>query len=77
MKPRLLRLWERVMLRKRFLIETINDQLKNISQIEHSRHRSLTGFMVNLVGGLIAYTLQPKKPSLGLWCGESGLPVVV
>ena len=77
MKPRLLRLWDRVMLRKRFLIETINDQLKNISQIEHSRHRSLTGFMVNLVGGLIAYTLQPKKPSLGLWRGESGLPVVV
>jgi VanZ family protein len=58
-------------------IETINDQLKNISQIEHSRHRSLTGFMVNLVGGLIAYTFQPKKPSLGLWRGESGLPVVV
>jgi hypothetical protein len=77
MKPRLLRLWDRLMLRKRFLIETINDQLKNISQIEHSRHRSLPGFMVNLVGGLIAYTFQPKKPSLGLWCGESGLPVVV
>jgi len=77
MKPRLMRLWDRLMLRKRFLIETINDQLKNISQIEHSRHRSLTGFMVNLVGGLIAYTFQPKKPSLGLWRGESGLPVVV
>jgi hypothetical protein len=77
MKPRLMRLWERLILRKRFLIETINDQLKNISQIEHSRHRSLTGFMVNLVGGLIAYTFQPKKPSLGLWRGESGLPVVM
>jgi len=77
MKPRLMRLWDRLMLRKRFLIETINDQLKKVSQIEHSRHRSWTGFMVNLVGGLIAYTFQPKKPSLGLWCGESGLPVVV
>jgi hypothetical protein len=75
MKPRLMRLWDRLLLRKRFLIETINDQLKNISQIEHSRHRSLTGFMVNLVAGLIAYTHQPKKPSLELhlW-GESGLP---
>ena len=50
MKPRLMRLWDRLMLRKRFLIETINDQWKNVSQIEHSRHRSLTGFMVNLVG---------------------------
>jgi hypothetical protein len=77
MKPRLMRLWDRLMLRKRFLIETINDQLKNISQIEHSRHRSLTGFMVNLVGGLLAYTFQPKKPSLGLWRGESRLPVVI
>ena len=78
MKPRLMRLWDRLLLRKRFLIETINDQLKNISQIEHSRHRSLTGFMVNLVAGLIAYTYQPKKPSLGLrvW-GASGLPVYV
>ena len=77
MKPRLMRLWDRLMLRKRFLIETINDQLKNVSQIEHSRHRSLTGFMVNVVGALIAYTYQPKKPSLGLWRGKSGLPVVV
>jgi hypothetical protein len=77
MKPRLMRLWDRLLLRKRLLIETINDNLKNVSQIEHSRHRSLTGFMVNLVGGLLAYTFQPKKPSLGLWRGESGLPVVV
>ena len=62
MKSRLMRVWDRQLLRKRSLIETINDQLKNISQIEHS-HRSLGGFMVNLVAGLIAYTYQPKKPS--------------
>jgi hypothetical protein len=77
MKPRLMRVWDRLLLRKRFLIETVNDQLKNVSQIEHSRHRSLTGCMVNLVGALLAYTLQPKKPSLGLWRGASGLPAVV
>jgi hypothetical protein len=77
MKPRLMRLWDRLMLRKRFLIETVNDQIKNVSQIEHSRHRSLTGFMLNVVGALIAYPYQPKKPSLGLWRGESGLPVVI
>ena len=77
MKPRLMRLWDRLMLRKRGVIESINDQLKNVSQIEHSRHRSLTGFMVNVVGALIAYTYQPKKPSLGLWRGEAGLPAVV
>jgi hypothetical protein len=61
MKPRL-RLWDRVMLRKRFLIETINDQLKNRSQIEPSRHRSLTGFMVNLVAGLMPTRVSPRSP---------------
>jgi hypothetical protein len=66
MKNRLMRFWDKLLLRKRVLIETINDQLKNISQIEHTRHRSMTGFMVNLVAGLIAYSYQPKKPSLGL-----------
>ena len=53
-------------LRKRSIIETINDQLKNISQIEHSRHRSFDNFIVNLLSGLIAYCHQPKKPSLNL-----------
>lgn len=66
MHQRLMLLWDKLMLRKRALIETIYDQLKNISQIEHSRHRSMVGFMVNLVAGLIAYTYQPKKPSLGI-----------
>jgi hypothetical protein len=61
-----MRLWEKLPLRKRVLIEAIKDQLKNISQIEHTRHRSETGFMVNLMAGLIAYSSQPKKPSLGL-----------
>ncbi|CDG15943.1 transposase (fragment) [Xenorhabdus doucetiae] len=66
MKTKFLSLWDKVMLRKRFLIETVNDQLKNISQIEHSRHRSVIGFLLEVVSGLIAYTFQPKKPSLGL-----------
>jgi hypothetical protein len=51
-------------LRKRCIIETIIDQLKNMMQIEHTRHRSFTGFSVNLICGLIAYCLQPNKPSL-------------
>jgi transposase len=65
MKNRVMRLWDKLLLRKRALIETINDQLKNISQIEHTRHRSVTGFMVNVVAGLVAYSYRPKKPSLG------------
>ena len=57
---------DRILLRKRAIVESVIDQLKNISQIEHSRHRSVTNFMVNLMCGLIAYAHRPKKPSLGL-----------
>ncbi len=57
-------LLDKVLIRKRAVIESIHDQLKNISQIEHSRHRSPTSFLVKLIGGLIAYCLQPAKPSM-------------
>jgi len=66
MHNRLLDWSDKLLLRKRTIIETITDQLKNISQIEHSRHRSPMNFLVNLVAGLIAYCHQPKKPSLGV-----------
>ena len=74
MHNRLMVLTDKLLLRKRSIIETINDQLKNISQIEHSRHRSFVNFLVNLLSGLIAYSLQPKKPSLHL---HYTLPAVV
>jgi len=48
------------------LIETVNDQLKNVCQIEHTRHRSPVNFLAHLIAGLIAYTKQPKSPSLNL-----------
>ena len=57
---------DKLLLRKRALIETIIDQLKNVSQIEHPRHRSPLNFLVHLLAGLIAYSHQPKKPSLRL-----------
>ena len=66
MKNKLMLLEDKILLRKRSLIETVNDQLKNISQIEHTRHRSVFNFMVNVIAGLIAYTKQPKKPSLNI-----------
>ena len=66
MKNRLMDLQDKLLLRKRSIIETINDQLKNISQIEHSRHRSFTNFLTNLIAGLIAYALKPTKPALNL-----------
>lgn len=65
MKNRLLPLADRLLLRKRAIVETIIDQLKNISQIEHSRHRSVFNYLVNVLCGLIAYSHRPMKPSLG------------
>jgi hypothetical protein len=64
MQNRLMPMIDKVFLRKRAIIESVNDQLKNISQIEHTRHRSPTNFLVNLLSGLIAYCHQPKKPSI-------------
>jgi hypothetical protein len=66
MKNRLMAVLDKILLRKRAVIETVNDQLKNISQIEHSRHRSVANAMVNMLAGLIAYTYQEKRPSLNL-----------
>lgn len=64
MKNKFISLMDKMLLRKRSIIETVNDQLKNISQIEHSRHRSIANFFVNLLAGLVAYTHQKKKPSI-------------
>ncbi len=46
------------------MIETINDELKNICSVEHSRHRSFANFITNMVSRLIAYSLFPKKPAI-------------
>lgn len=73
MKQKLMSLKDKIMLRKRSLIETVNDQLKNISQIEHTRHRSPSNFLVNMLGGLAAYSHQPKKPSLKITGQENFL----
>lgn len=64
MKNRLMLLQDKLLLRKRNIIETVNDQLKNVSQIEHSRHRSPANFFSNVFAGLIAYMRQPKKPAI-------------
>lgn len=64
MKCRLMDWQEKILLRKRSLIETVNDTLKNVCHIEHSRHRSHINFLAHVIAGLIAYTKLPQKPSL-------------
>jgi len=64
MKNVMMTMKDKILLRKRSVIETINDQLKNIAQAEHSRHRSFGNFITNLIASLIAYSFQEKKPSI-------------
>ncbi len=64
MKKKYMSVRDSILLRKRFIIETVNDILKNGCNIEHSRHRSPMNFLVNLVAGLVSYTYQDKKPSI-------------
>ncbi|PHM47018.1 IS982 family transposase [Xenorhabdus sp. KK7.4] len=76
MKALALAEWDKVMLKKRFIIETINGQLKNGSQLEHSRHRSITGFLLTILTGLIAYCLKEKKPSLKIFYSEEDISAI-
>jgi hypothetical protein len=64
MKNKLPDMEEKLLLRKRGAIELVNDFLKNICQVEHSRHRSPVNFPVNLFGAMSAYIFLPHKPSI-------------
>ena len=64
MKSKALSNEEKLLLRKRSVIETVNDELKNICQVEHTRHRSLSGFIINIMSAIAAYYFFPKKPSI-------------
>ena len=66
MKNSLMSVSDKVLLRKRSIIESINDKLKNMAQVEYSRHRSFHNFVNNLMAGLAAYCFIPKKPMLQL-----------
>ncbi len=78
MKNKLMPMFDKIMTRKRAIIESVNDQLKNISNIEHTRHRSVANFFVNLMAGLVAYTFREKKPSLNIRVKERlQLPALV
>ena len=62
----LMNLHNKLLLRKRALVETVNGELKNVCNIEHTRHSSIGNFASNLIAGLIAYNLLPKKPSMNI-----------
>lgn len=66
MKGALMSISGKLLLRKSAIIETVNDELKNFAQVEHSRHRSVENFVVNTLAALAAYCFFPKKPSIAV-----------
>ena len=66
MKGALMSVSDKLLLRKRAIIETVNDELKNIAQVEHSRHRCFDNFIVNMLGAIVAYYMFPKKPCINV-----------
>jgi hypothetical protein len=66
MKNALMHIYDKILLRKRAVIESVNDILKNQCQIEHTRHRSFDNFITNLISGLIAYSFYPTKPNINI-----------
>jgi hypothetical protein len=66
MKNALMHIYDKILLRKRAVVESVNDILKNQCQIEHTRHRSFDNFITNLISGLIAYAFYPTKPNINI-----------
>lgn len=66
MKNALVHIYDKILLRKRAVVESVNDILKNQCQIEHTRHRSFDNFITNLISGLIAYAFYPTKPNINI-----------
>lgn len=64
MKERIIDPIKKQFLNKRYIIETINDQLKNFFHIDHTRHRSVMNFQTNVLAGLLAYVFKPNKISV-------------
>jgi hypothetical protein len=77
MKDKLMDMQDKILLRKRAVIESVNDFLKNICQAEHSRHRSIHNFPVNLLAALSAYSFLPHKPSIHGLDRQMALPILV
>ncbi|MCI7069427.1 MAG: transposase, partial [Bacteroides pyogenes] len=64
MKQRLIPLYDKLMLRKRSIIESLNDMLKNVAQLVHTRHRSVHNFLINLLSAIGAYCFFAVKPEV-------------
>jgi len=62
MKPQIMTSFDRILLRKRPLIESVNNVIKNFFEVEHTRHRNPINAFCHMICSLIAYCLYPHKP---------------
>ena len=75
MENKLTPMLDKLLPRKRCIVETVNDLLKNVYHVEHLRHRSPANFIVNLLAALAAYSFRPKKPAINFGVNaNSNLP---
>src|SRR5690606_4530274 len=66
MKGHITDIKDKILLRKSAIIETINDEPKHVCKVEHTQHRSVNNYIINILGTLSAYRFFPKKTSLNL-----------
>lgn len=64
MQNKLMDFTDKLLLRKRGIIESVGDILKEHLQMEHTRHRSVWSFFLHIFTSLITYQMRDKKPSL-------------
>ena len=73
MKNKLMPLLDKLLLRKRVLIESVGEQLKHVCHISHTRHRSVNHAFVHILAALVAYTWYERKPTLRFTAEEQHL----
>ena len=77
MKNKLMDSSEKILLRKRSIIETVFDYLKNKMEIEHARHRSFINAFVHIISTLVAYSLKKHKPSINFsYSSSAPIPLI-
>lgn len=70
MKNKLMLLIDKILLRKRSVIESTNNQLKNVFHLEHTRHRSPINGFISMICAIISYAFHPTKASFNLTAQE-------
>lgn len=64
MKNYFMTMKDKILLRKRSVVESVFNILKNNMNLEQTRHRSPTNFLVNIISCLVSYQFRTNKPKI-------------